>query len=148
MSSNNPFRTMYFAAMMVYGEVRIWEWCRLDDALATMRILVPKLHPSLDAKRVRLLAGAEGRYLQGDLPFDEFAALWLARTVHDKTIPNIRERDGMFDIDQAAKYATQLVTGTRTVWLAGEHEYWDGDFRSEFARGIAPLLLSPDTPSI
>ena len=127
------FHPIFFVAEVSPGEVRIWKWQSLDDALKTMRRLVPTLNHDLTTGQVIALAGLEWDALT-TMSFDEAAAFWLARTVYDPGIPTAYGRGDMFSPDQAVTYARQLMTGERPRGTV--------DFRSRFAVAACERLTS------
>lgn len=109
--TQTPFRPIHFALRVPDGEVRIYVWKSLDEALVTLKSLVPNLRSYLTPEHVRGLAVQERDADRGDLSPDEFAALWFAKTVYD---PNLCLPDtlaGMYDAEGAAKYAEELKAG-------------------------------------
>lgn len=128
------FRPLFFAARIADDEVRIWKWQSLDDAIRTICRLVPEMKQTITETQVRLLANADRR-VPDQLPLDEYAALWLARTMYAPGIPVLNEPTcrGMFDAESATLYAFQLLQNQRPADIV--------DFRSEFSRAMKDLLL-------
>jgi len=102
-----PFRPIHFAARQRNGEVHIFVWKSLDDAVRTIKTLVPNLRPFLTAEHVRGLAAPDRS--ADELSHDEFAALWFAKTVYDPGLYLPTKLDGFYDADGAAKRSRDLM---------------------------------------
>ncbi len=125
----DPFRPIHFAARQSDGEVRIFIWNSLDDAVRTLKTLVPHIRLFLTAEHVRGLATPD---YTGDLSLDEFAALWFAKTVYDPGLYLPNTLDGMYDAEGAANYAKRLITDPGNQMT---------DMRSPWSRLVLKLIL-------
>ena len=121
-----PFRPIHFVAQQLNGEIHTFVWNNLDDAVSTMKMLVPNLRRFLTAEHVRGLAAPDwDKYFVDRYSHDEFASLWFAKTVYDPglTIPD--ELEDLYDANGAAIHAKRLA---ETEWLEnrprGYHSIW------------------------
>ena len=105
-----PFRPIHFAANASGGDVRIFVWHNLNEALSTLKRLVPNLRPFLTAEHIRGLAAPEWDDFHATLvSLDEFAALWFAKTVYDPGIVFPDQLEDLYAADGAARHAKRLM---------------------------------------
>lgn len=105
-----PFRPIHFAAHVSEKDVRIFIWHSLNEALSTLKRLVPSIRPFLTAEHIRGLAAPEwDDFHQQIVSLDEFAALWFAKMVFDSGIVFPDQLEDLYDADGAAIHAKRLM---------------------------------------
>jgi len=104
------FRQIHFAARQLNGDVRIFVWESLAEAVHTLKKLVPELRQFLTAEHVRGLAAPSWDQFYADMSYshDEFAALWFAKVVYDPGITFPDQLEDLYDANGAAIHAKRL----------------------------------------
>lgn len=137
-----PFRPIHFAAKLPNGEVHIFVWKSLDDAVHIIKTLVPNLRPFLTAEHVRGLAAPEWDDIYVDLlSLDEFAALWFAQVAYTPEVVIPYKLEDLYDANGAAVHAKRLMEPERQNRFESYHSEWQ-----LFVQKLVLLTPSPTVP--